>query len=127
MTDDTNPDYYKSSSTATGPMEAINVIEAFNLDFCLGNTVKYVLRNGKKDASILELKKARWYLTRRLEQLGDPSGFNAAHDAKDARKDDFQSIAKDIVTDDSPRGALQGLFIQGFKAAYEHLGLRFDP
>ena len=121
---DTNPDYYKSDS-----MEAINVIEAFNLDFCLGNTVKYVLRNGKKDASILELKKARWYLTRRLEQLGDPSGFSAAHDAKDAKAKNLKSIVEEVNNGDETltRGVLAGVFIQGFQAAYEHLGLRFDP
>lgn len=103
---DTNPDYYKSDS-----MEAIDVIEAFSLDFCLGNTVKYVLRNGKKDASVLELKKARWYLTRRLEQLGEPTGYDAAHEAKDEQK---------------RLATLQGTFIEGFKAAYKHLGLRFN-
>ena len=50
-------------------MESIDVIEAFDLDFCLGNTVKYVLRAGKKENEIQDLKKAIWYLSRRIEQL----------------------------------------------------------
>lgn len=51
--------------------EAIKVIEAWGLDFCLGNTVKYISRAGKKDASktLEDLKKAQWYLNRRIEQL----------------------------------------------------------
>jgi hypothetical protein len=50
------------------PYEAIKVIEAWNLDFHLGNTVKYISRAGKKNSNSLEdLEKARWYLTRRIE------------------------------------------------------------
>jgi hypothetical protein len=54
------------------PYEAIKVIEAWNLDFCLGNTVKYISRAGKKSAEkeVEDLLKARWYLERRLQQLG---------------------------------------------------------
>lgn len=53
------------------PYEAIKVIEAWELDFCLGNTVKYISRAGKKNAEkeIEDLKKAAWYLARRIEQL----------------------------------------------------------
>lgn len=53
------------------PYEAIKVIEAWELDFCLGNTVKYISRAGKKDRSreIEDLRKAQWYLARRIQQL----------------------------------------------------------
>lgn len=48
--------------------EAIKVIEAWGLGFCLGNTVKYISRAGKKDpaSEIEDLKKARWYLEREI-------------------------------------------------------------
>ena len=49
--------------------EAIKVIEAWNLGFHLGNVVKYISRAGKKDNIIQELKKAKWYLERKIEQL----------------------------------------------------------
>jgi hypothetical protein len=49
--------------------EAIKVIEAWQLDFCLGNVVKYISRAGKKDCEIQDLEKAAWYLNRRIEQL----------------------------------------------------------
>lgn len=53
------------------PYEAIKVIEAWNLDFCLGNTVKYISRAGKKDSAALkeDLMKAQWYLQRAIERL----------------------------------------------------------
>lgn len=53
------------------PYEAIKVIEAWNLGFCLGNTVKYIARAGKKDATIQELEKALWYLQREIQKLKD--------------------------------------------------------
>ena len=49
-----------------GGLEAITVIEAFGLGFCLGNTVKYILRAGRKGAALEDLQKARWYLDREI-------------------------------------------------------------
>lgn len=53
------------------PYEAIKVIEAWDLDFHLGNTVKYISRAGKKgtDKELQDLKKALWYLQRKVENL----------------------------------------------------------
>ena len=53
------------------PYEAIKVIEAWDLGFCLGNTVKYISRAGKKDSDkeLQDLKKALWYLQHHIEQL----------------------------------------------------------
>lgn len=50
------------------PYEAIKVIEAWSLGFCLGNAVKYVARAGKKGDSIEDLRKAAWYLNREIER-----------------------------------------------------------
>jgi hypothetical protein len=49
-------------------IEAIDVIEEFELNFHLGNAVKYILRAGKKDNRIQDLKKAIWYLDREIER-----------------------------------------------------------
>jgi hypothetical protein len=56
---------------ADNPYEAIKVIEAWNLGFALGNAVKYISRAGKKpgESELDDLKKARFYLERRLQQL----------------------------------------------------------
>lgn len=47
--------------------EAIKVIEAWALGFCLGNCVKYLCRAGKKGNRLEDLKKALWYLQREIE------------------------------------------------------------
>lgn len=51
------------------PYEAIKVIEAWGLGFCLGNAVKYLSRAGKKDPDKLieDLEKTAWYVNRQLE------------------------------------------------------------
>jgi hypothetical protein len=53
---------------AENPYEAIKVIEAWGLGFCLGNAVKYISRAGRKDpdAYVEDLRKARWYLDRQI-------------------------------------------------------------
>lgn len=54
---------------ADNPYEAINVIEAWSLGFCLGNVVKYISRAGRKGAAVEDLKKARWYLDREITRM----------------------------------------------------------
>ena len=53
------------------PYEAIKVIEAWELDFCLGNVIKYISRAGKKGEwkHREDLEKAAWYLNRAIENL----------------------------------------------------------
>ena len=60
---------------ADNPYEAIKVIEACGLGFCLGNTVKYISRAGKKetDKTVQDLEKAKWYLEREIEKLKSKS------------------------------------------------------
>lgn len=62
-----HPKHYGGDNT----YEAIKVIEAWDLDFTLGNTVKYISRAGKKDKAkeIEDLKKALWYLDRKIKRL----------------------------------------------------------
>jgi uncharacterized protein DUF3310 len=50
--------------------ETIKVLEAWGLDFHLGNAVKYISRAGKKDPKtrIQDLEKAQWYLTRKIRK-----------------------------------------------------------
>lgn len=61
-----HPSHYNS-----GQIEAIDVIEDWDLDFCLGNVIKYISRAGKKDTATLkeDLLKAKWYLDRKIEKL----------------------------------------------------------
>jgi hypothetical protein len=65
-----HPAYYGGMDAT---YEAIKVIEAWSLGFCLGNCVKYIARAGKKDNAPLldDLKKARWYLDREITRITD--------------------------------------------------------
>lgn len=64
------------------PYEAIKVIEAWGLGFCLGNVVKYLSRAGKKGDALEDLRKARWYLDREIGAL-ESSTCCAAQSTKD--------------------------------------------
>lgn len=63
-----HPDHYGGKDN---PYEAIKIIEHHKLDFHDGNTVKYILRAGKKDqnSELDDLKKALWYLNRKIESM----------------------------------------------------------
>lgn len=71
MSDNVNhPKHY-----TTGKIEVIDFIEDKELNFNLGNVVKYVARAGRKKTSgksletkaLEDLKKAQWYIQREIE------------------------------------------------------------
>lgn len=62
-----HPAHYGGDTT----YEVIKVIEAWELDFGLGNCVKYIARAGKKNDTLEDLQKALFYLNRRVEQLAN--------------------------------------------------------
>jgi len=68
-----NPDHYGGANNI---YEAIKVIENWDLDFHLGNTVKYISRAGKKypTKEIEDLEKASFYLSRKIEMLKKNNG-----------------------------------------------------
>ena len=61
-----HPDYYNSNG-----YEAIEYIEAFNLNFNLGNVIKYISRAGRKPGEdrLTAYKKAREYLDREIARV----------------------------------------------------------
>lgn len=65
MSDPVNhPEHYGGDT----PYEAIKVIEAWGLGFCLGNAVKYIRRAGLKGNAIEDLEKAEFYIRREIER-----------------------------------------------------------
>ena len=61
---------------ADNPYEAIKVIEAWEADFNIGTTLRYLCRCGKKtiggsaeEMRLEDLKKARWYLDREIQNI----------------------------------------------------------
>ena len=71
VTNKIDPEHYQSNTN----LEAIDVIEAFDLNFHRGNIVKYILRAGRKtekgyenkEKKLEDLNKAKWYLSRLIE------------------------------------------------------------
>jgi hypothetical protein len=94
-----NPQHYHP-----GTYEAIKVINAWGLGFCLGNVVKYLSRAGRKTGSsaLEDLKKAQWYLNSAIQDLegrempdelqAEQPGFPYSKSLKE-----YQSISKPIL------------------------------
>jgi hypothetical protein len=63
-----NPIHYGGKENV---YETIKVIDNWELDFLLGNTIKYISRAGKKDPTkkLEDLKKALFYLERKIKNL----------------------------------------------------------
>jgi len=64
MNDPINPSHYQD-----GGIQTIDYIEAKNLNFHLGNAIKYISRAGKKGDKLEDLLKAQWYLAREIERV----------------------------------------------------------
>ena len=58
------PEHYQYSG-----IEAIDVIDAWELDYYLGNTIKYICRYKHKEKPLIDLKKALWHLNKKIEEM----------------------------------------------------------
>lgn len=67
--DPVNPNHYKD----LGEYSATHMIPRWGLGFELGNALKYIQRAGKKPGAteVVDLKKAIWYIQRRIHLI-DP-------------------------------------------------------
>ena len=51
--------------------DVIDIIRDYNINFCRGNILKYILRAGKKQDELGDLLKAKDYLEREIALLRD--------------------------------------------------------
>ena len=58
------PPHYRKHPSG---VECIQITEHMN--FCLGNTIKYIWRSNEKGNPLEDLKKARWYLDREIQRI----------------------------------------------------------
>ena len=72
-----------------GKLEAIKVIEDWDLDFCLGNAVKYIARCKYKRNKKEDLEKAIWYLQHEIDK--DEEKKNTKEETID-KEDDEDTI-----------------------------------
>jgi len=55
-------------------IEVIDYIESWDMDFNMGNAIKYISRHKLKGQALEDLKKAKWYVERLIKNLeGEPS------------------------------------------------------
>lgn len=65
MTDNVNhPKHYTKHPSG---VECIQITE--HMDFCIGNAVKYLWRAGGKNDEVEDLKKAIWYIKRKIDMI----------------------------------------------------------
>lgn len=64
MNNVSHPEHYNK-----GAIEAINIIEDWDLNFSVGNVIKYMLRAPHKGEELEDLEKAKWYLERHIENV----------------------------------------------------------
>lgn len=62
--DPINPAHYKM-----GGMEVIDIIEAFGLDYHRASALKYLLRAGRKDDELQDMRKCAWFVNRSVQRL----------------------------------------------------------
>ena len=58
-----HPSHYQGNG-----IEVIDIIDSFELNFALGNAIKYILRADKKGNRKQDLEKARWYLNKEISK-----------------------------------------------------------
>jgi hypothetical protein len=58
-----HPEHYQSNG-----IEVIDIIDSFDLNFNLGNSIKYILRADKKGNKKQDLEKALWYINYELQK-----------------------------------------------------------
>ena len=64
-------------------IEAIDIIESWDLNFSLGNAIKYILRSPYKGKQIEDLEKARWYIDREINRLKDKETYKKEEEWSD--------------------------------------------
>ena len=60
-----HPEHYNKG------IETIEYIESWNMNFNLGNVVKYVTRCDYKGAAMEDLEKAKFYIEREIKRRGE--------------------------------------------------------
>lgn len=104
---------YKRPHYNSGGVEAIEVIEAFQLGFHLGNVVKYVLRAGRKGDALKDLHKAKYFLDREIaRRQADATGGEIREELDidiTSREDTARRMARAFFNEPIP--ATGGIFV----------------
>jgi hypothetical protein len=67
------PEHYNINWKGEQVIETYNYINSWRMGYAEGNIIKYVSRHKYKGKALQDLKKARWYLNRLIEELENES------------------------------------------------------
>jgi hypothetical protein len=71
-----HPKHYTYNWEGNEAIEAYAYIRSWRMDYPESNIIKYVTRHPYKGKSLEDLKKARWYLDRLIEEIEIEEGKN---------------------------------------------------
>ena len=121
-----NPQHYKSASGA----EVIDVIEDWGGGFALGNTIKYLLRAGRKESEtkLKDCTKALWYIRRAIitGEVLDPAIYPNIYDGLGPRSFTSETIATLFHLEDTVTQILRGIAIGDIAGAAAELAEYVD-
>ena len=63
------PKHYNINWTGEQAIETYDYINSWKMEYAEGNIIKYVSRHKYKGKALQDLKKARWYLNKLIEEL----------------------------------------------------------
>lgn len=103
-----------------GKIEVIDVIDDWDLTFCVGNTIKYIARAGKKDGSTLlqDLKKAVWYLQHEINH-----GSKHRHHITTI---ELKNVIADWQLSSCLNKVIESIYLQDLPKALEYLQQEID-
>lgn len=122
------PDYYKS-----GGLEVFDVIDAFDLNFNLGNAFKYIARAGKKGDKVEDLRKAVTYLKREIEKEEKarpfcmPDAFEKAimdYGRESNLKNNLDSVFQRIESLDDDKNYYFKSLLSGIEEEYNYVNIK---
>ena len=64
------PQHYNINWKGEQTIETFDYIKSWRMGYAEGNVIKYVSRHKYKGKALQDLKKARWYLDKLIEELG---------------------------------------------------------
>lgn len=92
-----HPDHY------TKGIETIDFIISKELDYELGNVIKYITRAPYKGNYLEDLRKARWYLTHKIQRLETKNKRIEALEALSTIKESYEEEDFELDLDKCPR------------------------
>lgn len=115
-----NVDHPSHYGGKDNPYEAIKVIEAWKLNFNLGNALKYLMRAGRKGSLKEDLEKALWYVRREQQLYSDGEAASSERTLPSASTYSSIRVSRHIEAQGCPEGVDRVVFFLGESKCWGH-------